>query len=206
MEGFVRRLPYTPNEHGFTHYDFIRDPSLIPNVLEDFVPFKHQRGVQKYYRLLRFLNGPRSVFETTDCGIRPPRENRTPQHGKGAPLEIQGRLMVVFRDHKENLSDEAMHGLRIAFEDELSRVRPDWPMACIGTALYWSWFSTVSEEPCEEATGRELFLQYWVWGHSENECFDNFGTLMQGVGVALCRAQARFQYWVSRGRPSLLTG
>jgi hypothetical protein len=201
--GIVRRLPYAP-EGEKIHYDFLMNPSLIPEVLEDFRPFGDHRGIQKFYRLLRYLNGPRSLFETTDSAFRPPRDNPTPHLGNGAPLEVRGRLMLVFRDHAENLSEQAMHGLRIAFQDELSRVRPGWPMGCIGTSFYWAWFTSLSAEPSEEATGLELVLLPFAWGHSGSECCANFGTLMQGVGVALCQSQRRFLHWVAQGRPSLL--
>lgn len=201
-DGTVRKLPYD-SEGDIAHYDFRANPSLIPEVLEDFRPFGHQRGVQKFYRLLRYLNGPDSIFETTDCLFRPPAPNPTPKLGCGAPLQVIGRFMLVFRDHTENLSEEPVQALHASFHEVLADIRPGWKMGCIGTATYWAWFTSLSPEPSEAVTGREFVLRFWAWGHDENECFDNFGTLMQGVGVALCRIQTGFEDWVAQGRPSL---
>lgn len=204
-QGSIRRHPYAP-EGEIAHYDFTANPDLIPEVLEDFKPHSHRPGVQKFYRLLRYLNGPRSILETSDSLFRGPEPNATPHLGNGAALQVMGRFMVIFRDHNENLNAEAMHGLCMAFREELALIRPGWPMGCIGTAFYWAWFSSLSPVGSEATTGKELVCLFWAWGNDEAECFDNFGTLMQGVGVALCNAQKRYAHWVSLGRPSLLAG
>lgn len=197
----VRGLPYEP-EAGKVHYDFRVNPSLIPEVLEDFLPFGHQRGVRKFYRLLRHLNGPCSVFETTDCALRGPHPSHDKKKASGAPLMVWGRLMVIYRDHWDNLDEGVMQTLNTAFHQEFARVRPGWTMGEIGTVFYWAWFSSISPEPSEFNTGNEFVLRFWAWGHDETECFDNFGTLMQGAGVALCRVQERYKRWLSLGRPS----
>ena len=199
-KGNVRRLPYE-SEGEIAHYDFRANPSSIPEVLEDFKPFAHHRGVQKFYRLLRYLNGSRSAFETTDSLLRGPSPNETPENGSGASLQVFGRFMLIYRNHPDNLSQTATDALHAAFHQELARIRPGWPMGCIGTAFYWAWFTSLSPVPNELVTGREFVLRYWAWGSDEAECFENFGTLMQGVGMALCRVQKRYELWVSLGRP-----
>ena len=200
-KGTVRRLPYAA-EGEVAHYDFIANPALITEVLEDFKPYAEWHGIQKFYRLLRYLNGPRSVFETTDCLFRGPGPNGTPEMGDKAPYQVHGRLMLIYRDHIDNLSQTATHALHASIHEELRAIRPNWPMGCIGTAFYWAWFTSLSPVPSEAVTGKELVLRFWAWGHDDAECFENFGTLMQGIGVSLCRVQKRYEHWVSIGRPT----
>lgn len=198
-KGNIRQLPYLP-EGAVAHYDFLNSPELIPHVLEDFKPHGGQAGVRKFYRLLKWLNGPRSIFETTDCLLRPPRPNPSPALGGGAPLEVVGRVMLIFRDHQENLDEQATRALQGSFGEEFDKIRAGWAMGCIGISSYRAGFSSLTPEPAEWAIGRELVLLFWAWGANDTECFDNFGTLMLGVGVALCRVQGRHVAWVNQRR------
>jgi hypothetical protein len=88
------------------YYDFKKNPELVSEVLEDFKPWAHYDSVQLFYEMLRWVNGPESKFETSDCGFRGPGEN---QQKDGWPKEMvcSGGLFVFFRNLQYNLSDES---------------------------------------------------------------------------------------------------
>ena len=76
-------------------------PDQIPLVLPDFKPWSHYPAIQTFYALLTWLNGPDSIFESNDCGLRAPRrDNDTPEIIRRAfdrafdadPIVMHGRL------------------------------------------------------------------------------------------------------------------
>lgn len=54
---------------GF-YSNFIKNPELITEVLEDFKPHESQKAVQTFYEFIKWINGSASAFETNDCAMR----------------------------------------------------------------------------------------------------------------------------------------
>lgn len=198
-QGFIDRnggryIPYlgTELDEDGAYFDFVSDPLLIPTSLEDFRPYGEKPAVKRFYSLIEWLNGPESVLETTDCLLRPPGENKTLHLGKGAALQIIGRLVFIYRDHSRNVCEIDIARLSDAFETTMRRTDTGWDMGACGYALYHSHFSKLGDEPdIDKTIGAEVCVRYWVWGNDEAECFDNLDRLYGNLDQALRQVSAQ---------------
>jgi hypothetical protein len=181
-----RYLPYPNVEHDTrgAYYDFRAQPELIDTVLEDFTPFNDRAAIQEFYRLLRWINGPDSPFESTDCLLRPPAANGTPHLGEGASLQIIGRLMIVNRDKVLNTDAMRMNVMGQRFFDAVAKVDPSWRMGAIGYAFYKAHFTELGALS-DVTTGHELSMRFWGWGNSDEEAFDSLRRLFANLRTAL---------------------
>jgi len=59
------------------YYDFKAYPELISTVLEDYVEWSDCKAIQTFYDLLRWLNGPDSLLESSDCAFGEPSRRQT---------------------------------------------------------------------------------------------------------------------------------
>jgi hypothetical protein len=53
-------------------------------VLEDFKPWARYSAIPRFYELLAWLNGDDSIFESNDCGLRPPKQGDDRMRSPGA--------------------------------------------------------------------------------------------------------------------------
>ena len=91
------------------YYDFKADPSLIPRVLDTVKGWKDWsgwEGVQLFYGLLEWMNGPDSRLESSGCGFVGPHRNPQ-QYRRPGRLVTTGGLIFLFRDVALNLSAES---------------------------------------------------------------------------------------------------
>lgn len=169
---------------GGRFYDFRRDPALITEVLEDFMPLAGYEAVRQFYELLRWMNGPDSPYETNDSRLRPPRENRQRDLADKV-LVRDGMLMFFFRDLTLNLSEDSVAWsrrfnryeidqqdikptpndllIRIGqrYVEELAKINPDSLEDCVGVqfmpALY-------TDAPVHEDAkfGNQIVFRFWV--------------------------------------------
>jgi hypothetical protein len=113
-------------------------------VLEDFRLWSHHAAILRFYELLTWLNGNDSIFESNDCGLRPPkRDNETPEiirHGfTSDPIVVHGRLAFIFRDLAWNASAPTVDGLKKAIHDGLRDNVPNIPAVVrwlLGTLIH----------------------------------------------------------------------
>jgi hypothetical protein len=146
-------------------------------VLEDFKPFAHQKAIQQFYSLLRWLNGPTSPFETNDCGLRPPRtDHEVPIVVAGAvkpdPIVIHGRMTVLYRHLSLNTSEQHVIWLKQTMHGALrDRVQAFPAVIFIGTWPHW--FLPINKQ------GQVISLRYWAWGDDEAAAFHNLGDTYQ---------------------------
>ena len=107
QDGRGRYHPWTEGEadNSFKYYDFKKQPELIDQVLEDFVPFAEYESVIKFYDLVRFLNSPDSVFESNDCVLKVGDNIHDPN---GKSKRARGRILILIRELAYNTKDEAV--------------------------------------------------------------------------------------------------
>ena len=90
----VRLHPYIAIHAGQSGYvDFKREPSRIPEVLEDFKPFAGERAIQTFYEFLRWINGPDSLLETCDCAFRGVNGDQEPRLFGGEDADLHSRVL-----------------------------------------------------------------------------------------------------------------
>ena len=160
--------------------DFKRHPERIRTHLEDFEPWKHHAGVERFYELLEWLNGPQSAFETNDCGLRPPRlDTNVPEAiGFREAIFIYGRLTLFFRDLKSNSAIERIRWLC----EGLLRLDGEAPtVPAVMLVEKWPHFFVETRKK-----GHVVLLEFWVWGESEAAAMENLGDLYV---VLLCHTK-----------------
>ena len=91
-----RSHPWIDGESDPTHryYDFRTSPELIRSSLEDMQEWSTYPATETFYRLLEWLNGPESVFESNDCAfilVRVQGETNNPGPGTDTPHAVSIR-------------------------------------------------------------------------------------------------------------------
>lgn len=192
---------------GGRYYDFRKEPDLIPEVLEDFVPLASYESVQQFYDLLRWMNGPESSYETNDSRLRAPRENR--QRDLADKVMVKdGMLMFFFRDLPLNLSEDSsawsaryqLHQvdqrevkptpnsflLRIARHcvEELSKINLVSVADCPGVQFMPAVFlhAPMGED---EKYGNQIVFRFWVWDETDEEVMGNLSHTVAAISTCL---------------------
>ncbi len=198
-----RLHPYVgtrPGHAGFV--DFKREPERIPHVLEDFTALNHEPSIQTFYELLRWLNGPESTLESCDCALLGPRTHSFPF--SSAPLCLDGRLMIMYRDLEANCSSR-IEALYNALAQELSAVDPELvrSQAAIELSFSPTLFAELSTAEIHKrgrrksrigdpGRGMQLMLNFQAFGDNAEEAFERLDRVFRNIDTA-CRAVATLQ-------------
>jgi len=177
-----RSHPWSTSTGGLSHryYDFKAKPELIPVVLEDLRPWDAYAAVQSIYRLLAWINGPGSPFESNDCAFDGPEDNVD----LGFPKRLQccGRLGVLFRDLGLNTNDRAMSRWIGDIHDALRVIDAGFAWGAVGTTRLRVDYRNLPEGQGE---GSQLLLSFWAWGDDEAEVFENLARVIAALRKAL---------------------
>ena len=179
-----RSHPWIDGESDPTHryYDFRTRPELIRSSLEDMQEWSEYPATETFYRLLEWLNGAESVFESNDCAFSGAIANTSTQFSK--PLQCSGRLMILYRDLALNTSPEQIHWLTNAAAHALKGVDPAFEWGAIGATIMSVRFTTLPG-PLELQRGQQLMLSFWAWGENELEVMTNLDRTFLNMTVAL---------------------
>ena len=195
------------------YYDFKANPTLIPQVLDNFKgwsDWSEWEGVQLFYRLLGWLNGPDSRLESNGCGFYGPREN--PQKdGWFGELITAGGLIFLFRDVELNLSEEsaawAMRPLPVGGRlpplapgkniswllkqsyEYLQQLNPEFIWGRVSVCLFPTLYSELPLEP-NDKFGHEVGFRWWAWGDTEEETMAHFKEVVATMFECLKRVSA----------------
>lgn len=168
------------------HYDFTASPELIRSTLEDFVPFRHYAAVEDFYALLERVNHPKSLLESSDCAFNPPQPSS--QRLVKAPLECSGRVMLLYRDLRQNTRPDRISWLKSAFQQQLARLDPKFTLGMIGTTLVPVRYLALPED---SQAGQQLLLGFWAYGGTEEQVMQNLARLFRNLLQALRGVSAR---------------
>ncbi|MEO5955662.1 MAG: hypothetical protein ABIR36_08265 [Nitrospiraceae bacterium] len=162
------------------YYNFRSSPELIRSSIEDMQEWSAYPATETFYRLLEWLNGPESVFESNDCAF----SGATVNTQDSKRLQCSGRLMMFYRDLALNTSPEQMHWLTNATAHALRRTDPAFEEGAIGATIMSVRFTTLPGPP-ERQRGQQLMLSFWAWGEQEPEVMTNLDRTFHNVTVAL---------------------
>jgi hypothetical protein len=183
-----------PREHPWTvveanpearYWDFRAQPEHIPLVLEDFKPWSRYPAIPRFYELLTWLNGTGSLFESNDCGLRPPRRDAgAPEiirRGFVAdPIVEHARLTIIFRDLAWNAAAPTVDTLKAAIYDCLRDNVPHIP-AVVKVGEWAHYFTSINKE------GRAVTFRFWAWGDDEAQAMDRLRVTFDAVHGCLQR-------------------
>jgi hypothetical protein len=199
-----RHHPWTVSAQDpqFKYHDFKESPELIREVLEDFKPWERYQAIQLFYEMLEWLNGPESIFETSDCrlaGILP----NTQKDNWNKELASHGALVILFRDLKYNLSEDSRawsnqqiatganppsmfqpnnYLMEIAKRSEqfITRTKPTFHWGSIAPYFYNVYYVYGAEDN-RDRFGYQLVYRYWAWGNTEKEIMDHLEVVFDAL-------------------------
>ncbi len=182
----ARAHPWTDaiSNSTFRYYDFKKEPARIRTSLEDFLPWKDEPAIDRFFGLLEALNGPRSRLESNDCAFSGPSPNESPSIEKA--MQCTGRVMVLFRDLTRNLSAPDVSALKNSLHEELGPLDPQLDWAMIGTTLVPVDYVTLPVHH-DLRLGQQLMISFWAWGSSKAEVMKNLDRLMKNLTTAFAR-------------------
>lgn len=160
------------------YYDFKQHPELIPNVLEDFLPWAKYSAIQDFYSYLTWLNGPDSQLESNDCAFGGITDNKSPNRTT-SKLQASGRLIVFFRLLAANCEAQYTEWLFQCFWFYLERVESDFRLGTIGLSKAETEFLDLNRRK-----GMSLVFNFWSWGNTEIEVMSNLQRLIAGLRQA----------------------
>lgn len=164
-----RTHPYESSDWS-TYYDFKKQPDMIPEILEDFTPWAHYSAIQRFYKLLAWLNGPESRLESNDCAFRGPEPNASKNFTKR--LECGGRLMIFYRNLRLNTQQEFGEALKQAFKHYLALLEPNLEWGAVEICTMPVRYLAISGDETQQM-GKEVNLTFWAWGDDEEETMGN---------------------------------
>lgn len=180
-EGEPRPHPWTVSitDPRGKFVDFRQEPHRIRTDLEDFLPYGAQAGIEKYYRFLEWLNGPESIWESTESFFRAPASHSA-AYFKKFPLMCSGRVVFFCRDHGYHCRRSAW--IRDRLLNMLLAKEPVPANACVAVFDFPVQFTALSDDggqtaPICAATGAKFF----GFGQTEREAFDGFGSGVEAV-------------------------
>ncbi len=189
----VRTHPWSECSRGKGRYcDFKAHPELISQTLEDFIPFADWLGVQRFYKMLAWANGPTSQLETNDCALRGPHANTdSPQFRE--TTESSFRLMFFYRHLINNVRRKRVKWLVDRVTEQLSQVVIEPVPHCLEVALIESAYTTLRYLSEEEQVGWEIDLTGWVFGNSTDETMVALDAVVDGLDQGLRQVSAAIE-------------
>ncbi len=170
------------------YYDFTANPALIRRSLEDFLPWSGDPAIDAFYVLLEEINQPSSVFESNDCAFTGPHENDQPM----VPMALQcsGRVMVLFRELRQNTDHARVETLKDHLHMALTELDRDFPWGMVGTTIIPVRYLTLADG-AEASLGWQLMISFWAWGDTAADTMTNLGRLLRNLTQALGTVAAR---------------
>ncbi|HWE03015.1 MAG TPA: hypothetical protein VG326_11460 [Tepidisphaeraceae bacterium] len=184
----VRDHPWTTSETdpASRFHDFREKPELIRTALEDFIPFGAWPAIDRFYRLVEWLNGADSTLESNDCGFRGPRPNDNARFA-GA-LKCSGRLMLFYRGLRQNLHEPACQWLSDSIAQCLWQTDAGFVGAAIGISRLPTRFVELPLDDSgdeESRIGWILMISFWAFGDADEQVFGNLDRLFVNLTAAM---------------------
>lgn len=142
LSEYLSRIPRThPWTVGATdsarYYDFKKHPELIREALEDFRQLDGDAAGEAFYRLVEWLNGEDSLFESNDCLLR----RSSPANPAVGARSWRGHVTIFFRDVRLNAESAPVNWLRHRVETLFRLVDPSFSDGRLDFAFWPTLFS-----------------------------------------------------------------
>lgn len=170
------------SDPAYRYYDFKTQPELIRSSLEDLRQWASYPAIETFYRLLEWLNGSESIFESNDSAFNGAAATAGTPSSK--PLQCSGRLIILYRNLALNTSPEQMHRLTNTTAQALSEADPLFEWGAVGATIMSARFTTLPGPPARQH-GQQLMLSFWAWGETETEMMGHLDRIFQNLTGAL---------------------
>lgn len=163
----VRTHPY------FEYYDFLENPDLIYDVLEDFKPYENYEATIDFYDYLYWLNtSNESIFASTDCAFRIETTQQNPNYSQ----YCRGRVMVWYKNTEQwqqnfkfNFDRNCFEFLINNFGHYFGLINDPDNLIKVHFGLYPITLQDINN------TAWQLMIEFVVYGNTEEETMANFG-------------------------------
>ncbi|RVK93388.1 hypothetical protein [Sinorhizobium meliloti] len=180
------------------YVDFKRYPELISETLEDLRLVDGTVAAQAVVEFITWANGPDSIFETNDFGLRAIRPN---QSGVStAKLELHGRVTLLFRDLRLNTSERIVQTFLSKADQQLKAIDTHFKEACWGWCT-WPHCFTELLEANQPAEGDCLSYMVWSWGNDVSHTHEHLLRAFRNLRTALERAAHDLREHQGRASP-----
>lgn len=170
------------SDADFRYIDFRAYPEQIRTELEDWHAWRPYPATQTFFRLLEWLNGADSTLESNDCAFTGPARNSNPASDR--PMECTGRVMVLFRDLRQNTDPQQVRTLFQNVGIGLSEQDTTFEDGAIGMTLVPVWFTTLQGSVSEQQ-GQQLMLSFWAWGDDPVDVMANLDRTLGNLRAVL---------------------
>ena len=171
-------------DDSLVYVDFKERPELIRTSLEDLKPFKGEPFVERFYKLLEWLNGPLSLLESNDCAFRGLVENTTDKQFPYA-RKCQGRLMILYRDIAENCQPKSIEWLMSNLHTSIQSVSPSFRSGAIGLSRMGTIYKALGNGLRTGAKGEQVMLSFFAYGKSDRHSFESMEKVLECAQTAL---------------------
>jgi hypothetical protein len=189
--GIIRQQPWTKTTYSKEleqfagqYYDFRAKPELIETALEDFAPYADRPAIQRFYRLLRWINtDPDSSLETTDCAFQAPRPT---EEGSLFDFRLQcdGRLEFFHRNFEVNTSPETFYRLVCSFCVFLQLENQNFSAGIVEVSHATTHFINA---PPEMQRGARVCARFISYGNTDAQAFGNLKSVFENLAGAFLR-------------------
>lgn len=166
----ARPHPYAGVRHDTQgrYHDFKANVDLIDATLEDFSPHRANPGVQRFYALLKFINGGDGPFETTDCGL-----SQNLHRSRNSPFPdkagwVGGRVMLIWRQLDKNCRWRSVKTLLKRLRRELRRAGKSYQYIGFVVGPFPTQFRQINQR------GHQIDIEFAMWGDSFEEAMERF--------------------------------
>ncbi|QQE44272.1 hypothetical protein [Hafnia alvei] len=167
---------------GF-YSNFIKNPELITEVLEDFKPHESQKAVQTFYEFIKWINGSASAFEINDCAMREGVINNVDSLFKYTH-KINGRVEFFLRDHPLNCNKDVITWIMRMSSFYLQVERPDFLNSFIDIQIAPTDFISL---PADQREGYRIRLVFNTYGNGDSETWSALNTTFESIFKAIKR-------------------
>lgn len=169
------------------YYNFRQSPELIDTHLEDFVEHSSEQAIQDFYALLKWINGPESVLESTDCLL------------SGAPVEdpsaglfscthsIKGRFEFFVRQIELNANKEAFIWVYEKLSTYLQIERSDFRK---GSFRICPLITDYLVPGGNQITGHRFCIYFQAYGNGVSDSWDSLGAMFDSLMKAIKRVNS----------------
>ena len=166
----------------YRYYDLTATPGHIRSSLEDFRPWSGHAAIDEFYALLEEINQPTSPFESNDCAFTGPHDNDQPAFSQA--LQCSGRVIVLFRELRQNTVKTEVERLAVQLHHELAGIDRDFPWGMIGTTLIPVRYLMLADRDGGQR-GWQLMISFWAWGDTVADTMANLSRLFRNLTLAL---------------------
>jgi hypothetical protein len=169
----LRSHPWTSmkNAQSSIYMDFKKNPRLIRNSLEDFLPLKKWAFVESFYSLVEWINSDQSLLESNDCNFNVAEENPDKQYSYAK--KCSARLMILFREIPENCQQRSIDWLIQEILHSVASTKLGFRAGAVCLSQNETCYLALGDKPDTGGMGQQVVLTFFAYGKNDHRCYES---------------------------------